>query len=140
RTLDERRGSAEWMTTALAARGRFVVDAWHSPEHGERSLRGVDIVAVPGGNTFDLAHTLCSAGLLEILHDHLRRGGDYYGGSAGAILAGRDVGIAATADPNDVGLRDTFGLDLLSGADVLPHYTVEQRPMAIECSHRSGRP
>lgn len=140
RTLDGRRASVEWMTTALAARGRFSVDAWLSPDRTETSLSGVDVVAVPGGNTFDLVHALRAAGLLEVLHEHLRRGGDYYGGSAGAILAGQDVGIAATADPNDVGLRDTFGMGLLWGADVLPHYTAGQQALATEHARRTGRP
>lgn len=135
-----RRLSGDWFSSALAALGAYRIDVWLTPDDHDPSLTEVDVVAIPGGNTFDLLHTLREAGLLPALHDHLGRGGSVYGGSAGAVLAGADIGIALVADPNDVGLEDTTGLDLLHGLDVLPHYTDDQLEFARDHHRRTGRP
>ena len=74
----------------------------------------MDVVCIPGGNTFTMLHELRSTGLFRLLQEHLRDGGRMYGGSAGAILAGADVGIALVADPNDAGVSDTVALGLLA--------------------------
>lgn len=136
----ERRYAGEWFTGALAALGPLTVDVWLTPEDHDPSLQDVDVVAIPGGNTFSLLHTLREARLLPALHDHLGRGGGLYGGSAGAVLVGADIGIALAADPNDVGLVDTTALDLLHGMDVLPHYTDDQLGAARDHHRRTGRP
>ena len=57
----------------------------------------------------------------------MRRGGVYYGGSAGAVLAGADIAVAGFADPNDAGVTDTGGLRLVGDALVRPHYTPGDR-------------
>lgn len=140
RTHEGRRASIDWMETSLATRGSFTIDGWLSPDADHQSLLGADIVAVPGGNTFDLLHALRTAGLLSLLEEHLARGGSFYGGSAGAVVAGADVGIALTADPNHVGLGDTRGLDLAGGCDILPHYTDGQESTARAHLGTTGRP
>jgi dipeptidase E len=139
-SVADRRRSGDWLTSALAALGPHQIDVWLAADDHDASLAGVDVVAIPGGNTFDLLHTLNEAGLLSVLHDHLARSGSVYGGSAGAVLAGADIGIALVADPNDVGLEDTTGLDLLHGLDVLPHYTDDQLGFAQDHHRRTGRP
>lgn len=138
-TAEGRDASIAWMRQALASRAVAQVDAWPELDGAERSLAGVDIVAIPGGNTFDLLHVLRSTGLLSLLRDHLRNGGRLYGGSAGAVLAGADIGIARTADRNDAGITDTRGLDLLGGVDVLPHYSDHQRAPARAHSRANDR-
>ncbi|MGM1017453.1 MAG: Type 1 glutamine amidotransferase-like domain-containing protein [Actinomycetota bacterium] len=139
-TAGGREASIAWMRQALEPYKLGAVEAWTDSDVKGRSLSDVDVVSVPGGNTFRLLNELRSAGLLQLLHDHLRDGGRLYGGSAGAILAGADIGIARDADPNDVGLMDTSGLDLLDGIDVLPHYTADQRETARSHAVRTTRP
>lgn len=137
-----RNGSVEWFSGALRARGNFTIDAWGLNDLGggvgdsRERLRRSDVLAIPGGNTFDLLQQLQQHQLLEVLHDFLAAGGQVYGGSAGAILLGADIAIAAVADPNDAGLSDTRGLDLLAGAVVLPHYDPSQD---VELLQRPGR-
>lgn len=134
-----RRRAGAWVASSLASLGEFTVETWVSPADGDRSLRGIDIIAIPGGNTFALLHELRSARLLPVLREHLRQGGNLYGGSAGAVLAGADIGIARAADPNDVGLENTAGLDSLQGSDVLPHYTGDQLPAVQQHARTTGR-
>lgn len=45
-----------------------------------------------------------------------------YGGSAGAILLGRDIDTARHNDRNAVGLADPAGLDLALGYSIWCHY------------------
>lgn len=59
---------------------------------------------------------------LEPVRQFVANGGSLYGGSAGAVLAGADIGTAEPFDSNDVGIKDTSALNLLSGASLLPHY------------------
>lgn len=136
---EARRAASSWFSSALVSRGRFTIQEWISPADHDPALPGVDVVAIPGGNTFDLLHELHAADLLEPLLEHLRRGGCIYGGSAGAILAGTNIDIALAMDPNNVGLRDTAGLDLLRGCDVMPHFTAGQLSQAQDHSQVAGR-
>ncbi|NYD22498.1 Type 1 glutamine amidotransferase-like domain-containing protein [Kineococcus aurantiacus] len=127
--------TVRWFTGALRPRGRFTVDAWgvdgsdRSDRDTDRSaerLRRSDVVAVPGGNTFDLLHHLQRHDLLGALGAFLDGGGRVYGGSAGAVLLGADTAVAATQDADRVGVRDTRGLDRLAGAVVRPHHDPAQ--------------
>ncbi|MCO8277444.1 Type 1 glutamine amidotransferase-like domain-containing protein [Actinoplanes sp. TRM 88003] len=102
-----------WFRQALAPRGDF-----------EFVETGADVLVIPGGNTFDLLSAVRDR--LGGVSALLERGGHVYGGSAGAILLGADISIAGLLDPNDIGLTDTTGADLLSGHLVLPHYTPGQ--------------
>lgn len=139
-TIGARESSITWMRSALAPYALRSVEAWTDSHIEDRALSGVDVVCIPGGNTFTLLHELRSTGLLRLLREHLRDGGRLYGGSAGAVLAGADIGIAVVADPNDVGLSDTGALDLFNGMDVLPHYTAHDREMARAHAALTGRP
>lgn len=92
-----------------------------------RELADFDLLHVCGGNTFRLLSHIRRHSFLDPVRDFVRDGGTYYGGSAGAIVACRDIDIAAPHDPNDVGLVDLNALALIPSLSVLPHYdgTVE---------------
>lgn len=138
--LANRQSAGRWITGALERFAPSHIDIWDSPAGREHSdLEDTDIIAIPGGNTFDLLDTLHSSGLFLALRAFLDRGGRVYGGSAGAILMGNDIGIALEADPNDVGLQDTTGMGILGELDVLPHYTEELLDFARAHRNQSGR-
>ena len=44
------------------------------------------------------------------------------GGSAGAIIFGRDLDSCNTDDKNEVGLKDNTGFNMLKGYSLLCHY------------------
>ncbi|WP_432540715.1 Type 1 glutamine amidotransferase-like domain-containing protein [Kineococcus sp. SYSU DK002] len=125
-----RTGSVQWLAGALRARGDFTLDPWgldgaDTDCRAERLHRS-DVVAIPGGNTFDLLHHLQRHDLLSALDGFLDRGGRVYGGSAGAVLLGANIALAEVEDPDDAGVSDTRGLDRLAGAVVRPHYQPAQ--------------
>ena len=51
------------------------------------------------------------------------QGGAIYGGSAGAVILGRDLQTVEHMDSNDVGLAQPTGLDLIDGHAIWVHYT-----------------
>jgi dipeptidase E len=93
-----------------------------SPE----KLKTVDLSAysgvyIGGGNTYKLLKDLQSCCFLQTLKNYLARGGLFYGGSAGAIIIGADIG---TADSENIyKLSDLKGLGFASGFSIYCHYT-----------------
>ena len=74
--------------------------------------------------------------------DYYDSGGTIYGGSAGAIIWGNDVGIASIcedADVNEVGLKDTRGFDILKSIDIQCHYDSSQFAEHRQYISKSGR-
>lgn len=78
-------------------------------------------VFIGGGNTFRLLKGLKDSGAFLKLKDFILRDGIVFGGSAGAVIMGKDV--SCSMDENYVELKDTRGFDLLNGYSVFPHYT-----------------
>lgn len=116
---------ARWFTTAVTAWGRYDLDVWLDDDLGPRgvtALANSDILAIPGGNTFDLLAHLQSRGWLTTVRRFHAGGGHVYGGSAGAVLMGADISPALNANHNETALTDLNALNLLEGAIVRPHY------------------
>jgi dipeptidase E len=126
-----------WLRRALAPYDVPKVALWHDvADHSVDELDPDDAVFVLGGNTFDLLHHLQSRAALSLAPEHVRRGGVFFGSSAGAVLAGADIAVAGFADPNDAGVTDTRGLGLLGDAIVRPHYTPDDRDEAWRWTER----
>ena len=117
-----------------------VVETWtdlsqHAPDH----LASAELLFVGGGNTFRLLDHVRRNGFLDAVRKFVDGGGDYYGGSAGALLALSDVSIALHLDDNDLDLADLSALGLVGYLDVLPHFTVAQLGDAIAWSNERER-
>lgn len=125
-------GAEEWLSTSLAGLGLDVeLETWFDLRgHHPEELAHADLLFVGGGNTFKLLQCLRDAGFAEAITRFVGHGGDYYGGSAGAVLACADISVAVGVDENEAGLTDLTGLGLTSGFAVLPHYEDHQRPVA----------
>jgi dipeptidase E len=88
-------------------------------------LEQFDSVYIGGGNTFLLLKTLNETGFTDLLKKFIDSGKVVYGGSAGAIILGKDIKTAFVgncSDDNDVQLTDFSGLDLVNGHAVHCHY------------------
>ena len=112
-----------WLRNSLAPRGSFDLVMWSSLSgHKAEELPAFDLLFIGGGNTYELLDEVQRHQFLEPVRRFLANGGALYGGSAGAVLAGADICTAEPFDSNDVGIKDTSALNLLSGASLLPHY------------------
>ena len=83
---------------------------------------------IGGGNTYKLLNDLKASGAFEKIRKYLtEEDGIVYGGSAGAIIFGKDLDSCNTDDDNEVGLKDRTGFDMLGGYSLLCHYTNRNR-------------
>jgi len=88
-----------------------------------------DSIYIGGGNTFSLLHDLKVSNFIETLQSFIESGKVVYGGSAGAIILGKDIQTASLgtdSDVNDVGLEDFSGLNLINGYAIHCHYKDNQ--------------
>lgn len=83
-----------------------------------------DSLYLGGGNTYKLLHYILTNELGPKISQLLERGGVIYGGSAGAIVLGRDIRTAESE--NDKNCTRHNGLNLLNGKSIACHYTPEQ--------------
>jgi dipeptidase E len=117
------RDAEAWFRASLTDRPRVDITVWLDlAEHEGEEIEGFDLVFVGGGNTFDLQQRIRVAQLGPALHRFLDAGGTYYGGSAGAVIAGESIAIARGLDDDNVNNPDHSGLRLVAGIDVLPHF------------------
>jgi len=104
-------------------------------------LMRFDVVFVDGGNTFYLLQKARESGFDAAIEEYLRRDrGVYVGVSAGTILAGPDVEIAAPWDDRNAAvLSDTKGLGMVAAA-YSPHYRPEDDPILNDYRGRVAYP
>lgn len=119
----------DWLSVTLAPFGLTRICMW--TELAGKSAADFDPfdgIYIGGGNTYWLLHQIRAAAFDTALADFVAQGRPIYGGSAGAIVLGRDIVTCAHLDRNSVGLADTAGLDLLGGAAVWCHYRAADDP------------
>ena len=85
------------------------------------ALDTYDAVYIGGGNTYHLLRYLEASGLRQRLITYVYSGGIVYGGSAGAIVLGKDIRTAE--EENDRGSARNEGLNLLGEKSIYCHYT-----------------
>lgn len=96
-----------------------------SPEN----LDQYDAIYIGGGNTFKLLKRLRESGLGKKLKDYYQNRGVIYGGSAGAIILGKNIETALLCKDKDVNLvklQNLSALNLAMGCDIQCHYEPEQ--------------
>ena len=120
----------EWIQGELSSVDIPGIDMVRSVEElAEKYFEDYSFLFIGGGNTFKLLSDIKVSGAFEKIRKYLEQGGVAFGGSAGAIIFGRDLEACVLDDPNDVKLTDIDGYDVLEGISVLCHFgnrTVEE--------------
>lgn len=118
----------EWITGELKDVQIPSIEMVRSAEElAEKNLSDYSVLFIGGGNTFKLLKELKESGAFEKMRAYLKQGGVAFGGSAGAIIFGEDLESCALDDPNEVGLTDTAGMDVLNGVSLLCHFTSREK-------------
>lgn len=86
-----------------------------------KNLNNYCAIYIGGGNTYKLLKDIKDSGSFEKIQQYINNDGIIFGGSAGAIIFGKDIDSCKTQDPNDVQLAETQGFDVLSGYSLLCH-------------------
>lgn len=78
-------------------------------------LKGIDVIFVSGGNTFEYLDGLRKTGLDKLIKSFVKKGGVYVGLSAGSYVACPNIEAASWkhADRNELGLQNLKGLNLV---------------------------
>ncbi|MBQ9790100.1 MAG: Type 1 glutamine amidotransferase-like domain-containing protein [Clostridia bacterium] len=92
-----------------------------SLELSEKNFDKYAAIFIGGGNTFKLLNEINQNGNREKIMNYLENGGVVFGGSAGAIIFGKDINTCLLDDGNEVGLECTTGLNLLNDYSILCH-------------------
>lgn len=101
-------------------------------ELSEKKLDDYSAIFIGGGNTYSLLKGLKESNSLEKIRDFINNDGVVFGGSAGAIIFGKDIDCCGCMDNNDVELKDTSGLDILNGISLFCHYTNKKSKLSEE--------
>ena len=119
----------DWFKNAMLLHKLDTLDMWTTLNNKKYSeLSAYDAVYIGGGNTFLLLDIVRRSGFDKLLRRYIQSKGVIYGGSAGAIIMGKDIRLAGfgdDADKNMVGLKRFDGLNLVNGYSIRCHYTAK---------------
>ena len=115
-----------WGAKTLCALG-CTFETWISVKYKTyKDLDAFDAIFIGGGNTFSLLQDLRDAKFIPLLKRFIKSGRPVYGGSAGAIIFGEDIGTASfggDADPNLPKMKNLAGIDLTPTYSLGCHYS-----------------
>ena len=89
-------------------------------------------IFIGGGNTFKLLKGLKDHDIYKKIEDYVLNNGILYGGSAGAVIFGKNINSILSTDDNYVNLKDTTGYNLLEGKSLFCHYTNKRSKLTEE--------
>ena len=134
---DRYAGCLEWITAELADFHFPNIDMVSSPDQlCNKDFSDYAALFIGGGNTYKLLSDLKSCDAFDKISSFVRNNGVVYGGSAGAILFGKNIDSCRYDDPNDVNLIDIAGFNMAFGAYIGAHYPnkkPEKTQMAEAC-------
>lgn len=113
----------DWIVSALSSHSNDFIEIimWLDLKNKTiDDLKNFDAVYIGGGNTYKLLQMIYEANFDKALTEFLRRGGNIYGGSAGAIIMGKNISIVN--EENDANYKYEKGLSLLRNYSLICHY------------------
>jgi dipeptidase E len=135
----------DWITSTHTRNGLNRIDMWTDLEDRQYAeLEKYSAIFIGGGNTFKLLKLLRETGFDRPLLKYLKSQRPVFGGSAGAIIFGRDIGTAyfgGDADENEVHLKNLKGMDVVKGYSIACHHNgLEYDIFAKDYSMRTKNP
>ena len=130
-------GCLEFMTGELSDIDKQGIDMVRTTDElMNKNFNDYACIYIGGGNTYKLLNDLKVSGAFDRIRKYLiDDDGIVYGGSAGAIIFGKDLDSCNTDDENEVGLTDNTGFNLINGYSLLCHYT-SREPEKTELSKK----
>ena len=128
-------GCLEFMSDELSDIDKQGIDMVTSTDElMSKNFTDYACIYIGGGNTYKLLNDLKIGGAFDKIKRYLLEDdGIVYGGSAGAIIFGKDLDSCNTDDENEVGLVDNSGFNMINGYSLLCHYT-SREPERTELS------
>lgn len=92
-----------------------------SKELSEKDLNNYCALFIGGGNTYKLLKELSENENIEKIKNYLNNNGIVFGGSAGAIIFGKNINTCLLDDGNVVNLKNCDGFNYLNDFSILCH-------------------
>jgi len=83
-------------------------------------LSKYDAIYIGGGDTYKLLHVFYTSGFNNLLKSFIDKGGIVYGGSAGAIILGKNINIVSEENINNYNYEK--GLSIIGDYSIICHY------------------
>lgn len=113
----------DWITKEMSDYRFSKIDMVTSVEElATKEFNKYGAIFIGGGDTYKLLADLKSCSAYEKIQNFLATGGTVFGGSAGAIIFGKNLDSCSHEDRNTVGLQDTSGFNQVFGAYIGAHY------------------
>lgn len=126
-------GCFEWITDKFKNVNIPYIDMVRSFEDlSLRNFENYSCIFIGGGNTYKLLKGMKETDTFNKLINYINNGGIIFGGSAGAVIFGKDIDIISKMDKNDVNLVDTKGFNMIDGYSFFPHYTNKKSKLTEE--------
>ncbi|MCB0079389.1 MAG: Type 1 glutamine amidotransferase-like domain-containing protein [Caldilineaceae bacterium] len=130
-----------WLTATFAPLQVTDITMWTELDgHQRHELDRFDGIYIGGGNTYGLLAECLASGFDRHLVAYVVQGGAVYGGSAGAVLLGKNIQTVAHMDRNLEGLQATACLNLARDHAVWVHYTAQDDARIAELVAQFGEP
>lgn len=106
-----------------------------------RDLENIDVIYVCGGNTFIYLDRIRKTGLDKKIKEFVRKGGVYFGVSAGSYVTCPTIDMATWkhADRNTIGLKDLKALSLVPFL-ITAHFEKKYRPIIEKAASQTKYP
>ena len=92
-----------------------------SKELAEKKINNYCALFIGGGNTFKLLSELSENENIKKIQNYLKNNGIIFGGSAGAIIFGKNINTCLLDDGNNIKLKNCDGFNCLNGYSILCH-------------------
>jgi dipeptidase E len=131
----------EWFYSTFSNLGVTDFEMWtdlYNKSLGD--LKQFGGIYLGGGNTFSLLDHIKKSQFGKLLVKSIKNGIPVYGGSAGAIILGKDIeiaGLGVDSDSNDINLKDFSGFNLVNDYLIQCHYESDQDKELINFSKNS---
>lgn len=87
----------------------------------QKNLELYNSIYIGGGNTYKLLHELYKYNCFEKIRKYLYNGGKVYGGSAGAIIFGKNIDTCKLDDQTQIEYTEREGMNLIEDYSLLCH-------------------
>ena len=112
----------EWFSSEIQQMGLLEFEMVKSEkELAEKKFDNYCAIFIGGGNTYELLNKIKSADLFDKFIKYVKNNGIIFGGSAGAIILGKDIDLCKIDDGNTCNLKDTTGFNFVNNISFLCH-------------------
>lgn len=131
-------GALEWFTPIFENKVSKIEMWTEFKDKTKEDISKLGGLYIGGGDTVRLLQAVQESGFDSVLAEYIKDGGIVYGGSAGAIILGKDIRTAPEA--NKYQLESYSGLNVLGEYSIACHFTQEEIPHYQNVSRQIASP